>query len=156
MNRRRWVRDRTPAREFKIHPAEGADVVDDGPSFEIPERPRRRYPRRGGVRYDGETVFSVRPTEPYADDDLTALLESVLETPSYRYGDWFDLPMPVYLVHDDEVGDTFRVAVRDGAIEFHVLPATESEGLRRLYDRLAAASDCQWSVRCRTDSASGR
>ncbi|MFQ3318340.1 MAG: hypothetical protein ACI8UR_000849 [Natronomonas sp.] len=128
---------------------------DDTPTFAIPERPERRYPRRGGVEYEGETVFSLTPTAEQPDADLAALVEAVLEQPPYRYGDWFDLPMPLYLVHDDETGDTFRVAVRDGTVEFHVLPATESAGLRALHRRLDAASDCGWAVRCRTGAASG-
>ena len=37
-------------------------------------------------------------------------------------------------------------------VEFHVLPATDPPGLRRLYDRLVAATDCEWSVEIRADS----
>jgi hypothetical protein len=59
--------------------------------------------------------------------------------------------MPLYLVHDDETGDTFRVAIRDGVVEFHVLPETSPAGLRDLYERLVAASDTTWSVTCRTE-----
>jgi hypothetical protein len=29
---------------------------------------------------------------------------------------------------------------------------TEPPGLRRLYDRLTAATDCEWSVETRTDA----
>jgi hypothetical protein len=123
---------------------------DDTPTFAIPERPVRRYPRRGGVEYEGETVFSVRPAGDVADAELASLVEAVLEDGPYRYGDWFDLPMPLYLVHDEGTGDTFRVAVRDGTVEFHVLPNTGREGLRALYERLAEASDAGWQVRRRT------
>ena len=56
------------------------------------------------------------------------------------------------IVHDDETGDVFRVAVRNGQIEFHVLPATEAPGLRALYDRLVAADDRSWQVDCRIAS----
>jgi hypothetical protein len=119
---------------------------DDDPTFAIPTPPERRYPRGGGVEYEGETVFSVRPTVDFDDDALAAVVESVLDAGPYRYGDWFDLPMPLYLVHDDDTGDTFRVAVRDGAVEFHVLPATDSAGLRGLYRRLTDATDSSWSV----------
>jgi hypothetical protein len=119
---------------------------DDAPTFAIPESPVRRYPRRGGLEYEGETVFSLTPGNAYDDPELASLVESVLEAGPYRYGDWFDLPMPLYLVHDDETGDTFRVAVRDGDVEFHVLPDTRPAGLRALYDRLAAATDAAWSV----------
>jgi len=125
---------------------------EDTPTFAIPHRPTRRYPRRGGVEYDGETVFVVAPDDDVADAEVVAVLESVLEAEPYSYGDWFDLPMPLYLVHDGDTGDTFRVTVRDGNVEFHVLPDTDPPGLRRLYDRLRSASDCAWSVDCRTDA----
>ncbi|MFB6172105.1 MAG: hypothetical protein ABEJ23_06190 [Haloarculaceae archaeon] len=126
--------------------------MPDEPSFDIPARPTRRFSRQT-VEYEGETVFELHP-DPGADDAaLAALVERVLCEVPYRYGDWFELPMPLYLVHDGETGDTFRVAVRDGRVELHVLPATESAGLRALYDRLAAASDREWSVRCRTADA---
>jgi hypothetical protein len=121
---------------------------DDTPTFAISDRPVRRYPRRGGVEYEGETVFSVTPADDYEDPQLASLVESVLDEGPYRYGDWFDLPMPLYLVHDEETGDTFRVAVRDGSVEFHVLPTTDSAGLRALYERLVTKSDVSWHV-CR-------
>jgi hypothetical protein len=119
---------------------------ENPPAFAIPERPQRRYPPRGGVEYEGETVFSLSPATAHADTELAALVEATLESDPYRYGDWFDLPMPLYLVHDDETGDTFRVAVRDGDVEFHVLPATDPPGLRALYERLVEATDCRWHV----------
>lgn len=119
---------------------------DDTPTFVIPKRPTRRYPRRGGVEYEGETVFSLTPADDYDDDNLSRRVEAVLQSGPYRYGDWFDLPMPLYLVHDDETGDTFRVAVRDGTVELHVLPETESAGLRRLYERLTASDAAVWDV----------
>ncbi|WP_254535661.1 hypothetical protein [Halomarina litorea] len=122
------------------------------PSFDIPTRPERRYSRTT-VEYDGSVVFSLVPRgrkDAPADGEVDRLLGRVLEEGPYRYGDWFDLPMPLYLVHDDDTGDTFRVAVRDGTVELHVLPETESAGLRALYDRLVAASDDQWAVDCRT------
>ena len=125
---------------------------EDASTFAIRQRPTRRYPRRGGVEYEGGTVFEVTPAAPREDGALAVLVESVLEDDPYRYGDWFDLPMPLYLVHDDETGDTFRVAVRDGVVEFHVLPATEPLGLRRLYERLREATDCEWTVETRTDA----
>ena len=126
-------------------------MADDDPSFEIPRRPRRRYPRRGGVEHEGGTVFSLRPERPCEDPELASLVESVLDAEPYRYGDWFDLPMPLYLVHDADAGDTFRVAVRDGAVELHVLPDTGTAGLRALYDRLRSATDGEWRVERRTD-----
>ena len=127
-----------------------AAVADDDPTFRIARRPTRRYPRQSGVEYEGETVFTLNPRVDRGDEPLAELVESVLERSPYRYGDWFDLPMPLYVVHDDETGDTFRAAVRDGAVELHVLPETESEGLRAFFERLAAASETTWSVTCRT------
>mgnify|MGYP000594899027 FL=1 len=75
-------------------------------------------------------MFSLEPTNEYDDDSLTKLVERVLDQQPYRYGDWFDLPMPLYLVHDDRTGDTFRIAVRDGTVTLHVLPETGADGLR--------------------------
>jgi len=122
-----------------------------GPSFDIPAWPRRRYPYSGGVEYEGETVFTLTPSEDHTDETLTRLVEAVIGE-SYTYGDWFDLPMPLFLVHDDETDDVFRVAVRDGTVELHVLPATESVGLRRFYGRLVEESGTSWSVECRVES----
>lgn len=121
-------------------------MTDDEPTFRIPQHPSRRYRRRGGVEYDGGTVFSVRPVRSLDEGPLVDLVRSILDRPPYRYGDWFDLPMPLYLVHDDRTGDTFRVAIRDGAVELHVLPETESDGLRAFYDRLTSNSEGDWTV----------
>lgn len=114
--------------------------------FAIPAHPTRRYLPGGGLSYEGETVFTLSPDPPRDDGTLVSLVEGVLSGEAYRYGDWVDLPMPLYLVHDDETGDTFRVTVRDGTVEFHVLPETEPAGLRALYERLDGASDCDWTV----------
>jgi hypothetical protein len=127
-----------------------ADLRASEPAFDIPQRPERRYPADGGVRYEGQTVFTLTPLQPTEDEALAALVEEVLAADPYTYGDWFDLPMPLFLVHDHDTGDTFRVAVRDGSVELHVLPATDSAGLKGLYDRLRAASDGGWDVSCRT------
>lgn len=119
--------------------------------FEIRSRPTRRYPRAGGVEYEGETVFALEPTPAQSDGELQQLVEAVLDDEAYTYGDWFDLPMPLYLVHDETTGDVFRVAIRDGEVQLHVLPATESDGLRRLYDRLRADDDRRWDVERRVE-----
>ena len=116
------------------------------PSFAIPQRPERRFSRSGGLSYEGTTVFVLTPDsvpEDVSDPDgwLYALLKGVLDAEHYIYGDWFDLPMPVLLVHDRETSDVFRVAIRDGTVEFHVLPDTEPEGLAALYERLCGASE---------------
>ncbi|QSG11458.1 Uncharacterized protein HSBGL_1031 [Halapricum desulfuricans] len=116
------------------------------PSFEIPARPQRRYPYSGGVEYEGETVFRLRPTGDRSESDLRALVEAILESEPYTYGDWLDLPMPLYLVHDGQTGDVFRVAIRDGTVELYVLPATDSAGLRQFYETLTAHSDDAWTV----------
>jgi hypothetical protein len=128
----------------------GDDAGSDDDLFAIPVRPERRFPTSGGLEYEGETVFTLVPDPPADDDALTRLVEGVLDDAPYTYGDWFDLPMPLFLVHDEETTDVFRVAVRDGRVELHVLPATESPGLRALYDRLRAADgDRSWQVDCR-------
>ncbi|MFC7133409.1 MULTISPECIES: hypothetical protein [Salinibaculum] len=130
-------------------PAHDADEAGD-PSFEIPAHPERRYPYEGGVEYEGETVFTLTPGADRSSADLRDLVEATLTAGPYRHGDFFDLPMPLYLVRDDETADVFRISVRDGRVRLHVLPATESAGLRAFYDRLVARSDADWRVDCRT------
>ena len=121
------------------------------PSFAIPVRPKRTYPYSGGVEYEGGTMFRLVPDEETANDELTALVESVLDDGPYRYGDFFSLPMALYLVRDDETGDVFRVSVRNGTVRFHVLPETESAGLQAMYDRLDQQSEQSWRVECEAD-----
>ena len=125
--------------------------MPDEPSFAIPHRPERRYSRHAGLEYEGKTVFSLSPSDDRSDAALDELLRGVLDADPYIYGDWFDLPMALYLVHDADMGDVFRVSVRDGAIEFHVLPGTDSAGLRALYRRLRERSECGWAVERRID-----
>ncbi|MFD1585568.1 hypothetical protein ACFR9U_01130 [Halorientalis brevis] len=125
--------------------------ADDGTEdqFAIPCRPERRYPHSGGVEYEGETVFSLTPTPAQSDDRLQSIVEGVLAGERYTYGDWFDLPMPLYLVNDEATGDVFRVSIRDGTVRLHVLPATDSPGLRGLFEHLRAATDdVAWRVDC--------
>jgi len=125
---------------------------DEDGRFSIPARPERRYPRAGGVEYEGGTVFVLEPVPPQDDARLRELVESVLEGEPYTYGDWFDLPMPLYLVHDGDTGDVFRVSVRDGRVRLHVLPATDPEGLAAIYRRLRAADDdLEWSLTRRVE-----
>jgi hypothetical protein len=119
------------------------------PTFEIPQRPRREYSRDGGVTFAGQTIFTLTPDPEQEDAHLRTLVVSILEDDPYTYGDWFDLPMPLFLVYDRETGDVFRVAIRAGSVEFHVLPATEPPGLQALYQRILAGSACSWSVECR-------
>lgn len=116
------------------------------PSFTIPERPTRHFPVSGGVEYEGGTTFVLEPDRKYATGDLTSLLEAVFSTGPYRWGDFFNLPMPLYLVKDESTTDVFRVSVRNGMVRLHVLPDTESEGLRALYDRLTEQTACEWHV----------
>mgnify|MGYP000380353580 CR=1 FL=1 len=120
----------------------------DAPSFSIPTRPERRFPYEGGVEYEGKTVFTLRPDTEYAETDLQALVEATLAAGPYRYGDFFDLPMPLYLVRDEDTADVFRISVRDGCLRLHVLPATESDGLRAFYDRLVERTETDWDVVC--------
>jgi hypothetical protein len=123
------------------------------PSFAIPVHPERTFPFSGGVTYEGETTFVLVPESEWSTDRLAGLVESVLADGPYRYGDFFSLPMPLYLVKDDQTGDVFRLSVRDGSIRLHVLPSTESAGLRALYDRLIERSDGGWTVDCRSTPA---
>lgn len=120
------------------------------PSFSIPARPQRHYPYSGGVEYEGRTLFRLVPGAERSEAKLTALLEETLSEGPYRYGDFHDLPMVLYLVRDEETGDVFRASVRNGCIRLHVLPETDSGGLRAMYDRLDARSEGGWRVECRT------
>jgi hypothetical protein len=121
-----------------------------GPVFEIPVQPKRTFPFRGGVEYEGSTTFVLRPAgEP--GETLANLVEGILADGPYRYGDFLNLPMPLYLVKDGGTGDVFRVSVRDGTVRLHVLPATGKAGLRALYDRLVERTGDEWTVECRTD-----
>lgn len=124
----------------------------DTPSFTIPRRPERHFPFSGGVEYEGETTFHLRPEAALSNDELSALLTSVFDEGPYRYGDFLNLPMPLYLVKDEETSDVFRVSVRNGEVRLHVLPNTESAGLRALYDRLATRTDIEWQVECLTQA----
>lgn len=121
------------------------------PSFAIPGRPQRSYPRDGGVEYEGETVFELTPDDGQSDGGLDDVVADVLDSGPYRSGDFMELPMTLYLVRDEETTDVFRVTVRDGTISLHVLPETESTGLRRFYDRLSDHSERDWRVECRSD-----
>jgi len=121
------------------------------PSFAIPGHPRRTYPRGRGLEYEGETFFVLTPRAERSDPALDELVTGVLAEGPYRSADFMELPMELYLVRDEETTDVFRVAIRGGTVRLHVLPETESEGLRRFYDRLSERSECEWRVDCRTD-----
>lgn len=102
----------------------------------------------GGVRYEGETLFRLSPRGDVSENDLVSLVEGVLQTDSYTFGDWFDLPVPMYLVRDREHDTTFRVVVRYGSVELHILPDTLSSGLRAIYRRLSGSTNYSWNVTC--------
>lgn len=121
--------------------------------FEIPVRPRRRYPRAGGVEYEGDTTFTLRPAADRSEPELRTFVERLLGESPYQFGDFVDLPMPLWLVRDEETADAFRVSVRDGTIRLHVLPATESAGLAAFYERVRERSDCEWTVDCEATTA---
>ena len=123
------------------------------PSFAIPARPRRRYPSTGGVEYEGQTMFRLQPATERSPATLRELVETVVAEGPYRSGEFVDLPMPLWLVRDEATADVFRVSIRNGRIRLHVLPETDSEGLRGFYERLVATDDCAWSVECHTDIA---
>lgn len=117
------------------------------PSFTIPAHPQRRFPHGSGVEYEGGTEFRLTPDAERATPELADTVVDILVDGPYRYGDFHDLPMPLWLVRDEETADVFRVAVRDGTVRLHVLPTTEPDGLRRFFERLRASeSDLSWSV----------
>ena len=123
------------------------------PSFSIPARPTRRYPHGSGVEYEGGTEFELRPDREYTEPELAAVVTDILADGPYRYGDFHDLPMPLWLVRDEDTADVFRVAVRDGTVRLHVLPETEPAGLRRFYERLCEADpSLSWAVDRRVDA----
>ena len=129
-------------------------MTDDSdlPSFEIPVQPVRHYPHGGGVEYEGRTVFALYTDPPQSQLDLQAHLHTVLDGDGYTYGGRDGLPAPVYLVHDRERRTVFRVVVRDGRLELHVLPNTDSETLRAVYGKLCERDGVAWNVECRTST----
>lgn len=128
-------------------------MTDDEPAFDIPDRPERVFPREGGVEYEGGTVFRLSPDPAASEEELAAVVEGVLADDRYTYGDWFELPAPVYLVHDEDRSTAFRVVIRYGSVEFHLLPDTDRAALRRLYDRLREAADRTWRVERETTAS---
>jgi hypothetical protein len=117
-------------------------------SFSIPARPTRRYPHGSGVEYEGGTEFELVPDRDHTEPELATVVTDILSAGPYRYGDFHDLPMPLWLVRDEDTADVFRVAVRDGTVRLHVLPTTESDGLKRFYERLRGADgSLSWAVR---------
>ncbi len=121
-------------------------MMAEDPSFTIPEHPQREFPFSGGVSYEGGTMFILTPKTRYERQELVSLVESILSSGPYRWGDFFNLPMPLYLVKDEETTDVFRLSIRDGNIRLHVLPDTDAAGLRAFYDRLRARTDCHWDI----------
>lgn len=111
------------------------------PSFEIPVRPQCEY-SGGELTRTGGTVFSITPE----DGSVGERLERVLARERYTAGDWFDLPSPVYLVHDRDLGTVFRVVGYDDRVELHVTTTTESRGLRAFYEALGEESETEWTV----------
>lgn len=122
--------------------------MTSGERFEIPVRPSRRYPRAGGLEYEGDTTFVLDPDAERSEPELRGLVESLLDDGPYQFGDFIDMPMPLWLVRDRDTRDTFRVSARDGTVRLHVLPATESDGLEAFYGRICERTDCKWSVTC--------
>ena len=115
------------------------------PSFEIPVHPESDY-SKGKITRTGGTVFSLTPT----DGSVGERLERVLARERYTAGDWFDLPSPVYLVHDRDLGTVFRVVGYEDRVELHVTSTTESRGLRAFYEALGEEGESEWRVECET------
>jgi hypothetical protein len=139
-------------RELKSDDAQpGAVTAED--RFAIPDRPDRHFPSAGGMEYEGGTVFVLEPKPAAEEAALADLVASLLADGPYQFGDFHDLPMPLWLVRDSDTGDAFRVAVRDSTVRLHVLPRTEPPGLRGFYRRLAERTDAKWDTDRRTDGA---
>lgn len=122
-----------------------APVTAEDP-FAIPAHPIRTFPSAGGMEYEGGTAFVLASSPERPEDGLAEDVLTLLAAGPYQYGDFHDLPMPLWLVRDRETADTFRVAVRDSTVRLHVLPRTEPDGLRRFYRRLDDRTDVEWSV----------
>jgi hypothetical protein len=142
------LREREMSTEDESPSSTGTDTSG---RFQIPARPTRTYPHTGGVEYVGGTIFSLSPVKPHEEPSLVPVVERILAEGPYRWGDWLDLPLPLYLVHDDTTHDTFRVSVRDGQIRLHVLPDTDSDGLLAFYERLTEYGE--WTVERHVDDS---
>jgi hypothetical protein len=117
--------------------------MNGDPSFEIPVYPKSDY-SEGKITRTGGTVFSLVPK----DKSVGERLERVLSRERYTAGDWFELPSPVYLVYDRELGTVFRVVGYEDRVELHVTSTTESRGLREFYEALCEKGDSEWRVEC--------
>jgi hypothetical protein len=129
--------------------------MSEDTTFDVPVRPERRYPPSGGVEYEGDVVFLLTPEADSTTAELDEVLGEVLAGERYVRGDFFDLPAPAYLVRDEAVDTSFRVVVREGTVQLHVLPHTDVRALEALYDRLVAAADLSWTVETRVERPSG-
>jgi hypothetical protein len=95
---------------------------------EIPTRPERRCPSAGGLEYDGGTRFELVPIDD-PGDSVARLVEQVLRAGPYRHGDFHELPMPLFLVRDDQAKldvhceTVLGVAVADRLDELHAYDA---------------------------------
>jgi hypothetical protein len=146
------VFDAFPGANLRPKPTNRSPVtVED--RFAIPDRPDRTFPTAGGMEYEGGTSFVLASDPPREEATLAKAVEALLAAGPYQYGDFHDLPMPLWLVRDEETGDAFRVAVRDSTVRLHVLPRTEPEGLRRFFERLDQRTDEEWAVDRREVSA---
>ena len=138
---------------FELVPA--AEEVAGAENDETSEADRTQANRPDADRTEANRPDANRsdtdhPDADLADADLVQTVDEVLGAGPYQYGDFHELPMPLWLVRDRETGDAFRVAVRNGEVQLHVLPRTDAPGLRAFYERLEAASeDHGWRVRTR-------
>jgi len=133
---------------FELVPAAG-EVA--GSTADEPSDADRTEANRSDVdRPDVDRTDADLAETDLADADLVQTVDEVLGAGPYQYGDFHELPMPLWLVRDRETGDAFRVAVRNGEVQLHVLPRTDAPGLRAFYERLETASeDHCWRVRVR-------
>ena len=114
--------------------------------------PDGRYVARIQFVDDGpETRDDPRHVVAEFAPDGDGALDDVAETDGREVGGFYPVPVDV-LERPVSPDMVYRVTVRDGTVELHVLPATESAGLRRFYDRLVEESDTSWSVECRVDA----
>lgn len=119
------------------------DIMADPDRFAIPVRPTRTIVGET-VQASGEVVFRFTPSD--SSTDVRGLVSLILATEGYTAGDWFGLPEPVYLVHDEVIGDVFRVRISGQTVEVMVLPSTTPRSVERFYDQLGSNSSVDWAI----------
>lgn len=113
-------------------------------AFRIDEWPTREFDPNGRATVHGGVRFELRPTAERVE--VAEAVDAALADDRFTAGSWFDLPQPVYLVHDTAVGTVFRVVVGANHVGLDVLPTTDPRGLSAFHRRLTAVSGAAWTI----------